>query len=116
MVKKAPSPTIVLFKILRDMLYDFSEMVERLSNTKKTYGISYDEIKTQRIFESKTVKELTKQLTPEQLGLLMVVSSEINETKSKFQSFMDLDQKELVKFHKQLKKTTEKLNKILEDK
>jgi len=106
---------IVILKILRDVMNDFSILIENMLKAKEKYGIGYDEVKGVNFSDPASLQELTRSLPNEKLGMLVGVVAELMTIQSDFQDFVKFDEKQLVAFHKQLKSIIGNFDKVLEE-
>jgi len=106
---------IVILKILRDVMNDFSILIENMLKAKEKYGIGYDEIKEVNFSDPNSLKELTKSLPNEKLGMLVGVVAELMGIQTDFQDFVKFDEKQLDNFHRQLKSIVRNFDKVLEE-
>ena len=105
--------SIVVLKIVRDVMYDFSVLIENMLKAKEKYGIGYDEVKGVNFSDPSSLLGLTKSLPNEKLGMLVGVVAELMGIQSNFQDFVKFDEKQLDAFQKQLKSIVGKFDKVL---
>ena len=107
--------SITALRILRDVLSNFSNLVESVNHTAKRYDLSLSEIKNFNLSKPASLKTLFASLPPEKLGLLIDVAADMDDMKEGMTQFLNYDADQLDGFEKRLKNVMEKFDKVLED-
>ena len=107
------SQIVTRLKMLRDVLNDFSSLVENLNATTEKHGLPLNEIKNFELSKTDSIKILAT-LPPEKLALLMGVAIDIASMKEGLSQFMNYNADQLADFNKHLKTAIEKFDSMLE--
>lgn len=106
---------ISFLRITRDILKDFSQLVNTMMKSKERYGVGFDAMKSINFSDPKSLQELASKLPNEKLGLLLTMTVDFMSIQKDFQNVMTLDEAELAVFDEKLKLIIEKLTKIVDD-
>ena len=109
-----PQNVILILKVLRDIMKDFSVVVENMLKVDERYGVKLSELHKVNFTDTNSLQQLTKALPPENLGLLIGVVTELLGIQDDFRDFANYDEKKLGDFSQKLKSITEKFDKVLE--
>ena len=105
---------IPTLKVMRDVLSDFSKLVENLNIAAEKHGIPISEIQNFNLSSTDSLQVLVKALPSEKIGLLVGVSTKLVSMQYCLTNLMNHDAQQLQDFNAQLKTTIEKFDKVLE--
>lgn len=109
-----PSNVISFLKLIRDLLNEFTNLVENWRNITQKHGMTLRDVSGFGLAKPESIQELIKTLPPDKLGLFLMVISEIMLMENELKQFTTYDAAQLQKFHERLRGVIEKLDKIVE--
>lgn len=99
-------------KMFRDFFERFDLILDDLSKFKRKYNMELKD-GIALLGSSEALPTLIKDLTPEQLGYLMIVVNDISVMNDDFKDFVNYDTAQLQTFHKKLRRVLTNLNRIV---
>ena len=104
---------IIFLKITRDILVDFSSLVNTMIESKEKYGVGLDVMKSINFSEPQSLQQLAASIPNEKLGILLNVAAELISTQKDFSNVMKMNEKELSELNDKLNSITTKLSEIV---
>lgn len=112
-MSKSDPQIMVFLKITHDVLVNFSSLADILIESKKKYGVTWNDMKAINFSDPEFLQELPSDLSSQKIHTLWLTMAELQKMQKDFPNIMTLNESELSSFKSKLESVTKKLNEIV---
>ena len=109
-----PKKSILVLKVVRDLLVELGNIIDALTKIKGKYGVGMTDLSTLNLANPEIMQELTSILSAEKLGSLLKAVSGIMAIDNDLKNFATYDEDKLKEFKEKLGNIVNNLDKVVE--